>query len=170
MWAVWFFPLVALWLLLAAALGLGGLVWFFASRKERRPKISTVVAAPIGCLAIPIVALGLLAAVGALFKKTTRSSMKRSSAIDRQSLKIGCSSIVSGAAATARSSCGPNQRMLNARSSWRFWVRLIPTLRLTSSSRAAPNMDSHGGCRPIHLAMDTVNQLASEMLTGSVAG
>jgi hypothetical protein len=67
MWGLWFVPLVVLLILVATA---SGLLWFFVSPKNRRPKITTVVAIPIGCAAILIIGLPLLAAFGSLFVKS----------------------------------------------------------------------------------------------------
>jgi len=67
MWGLWFVPLVILLLLVATA---SGLLWFFAAPKDRRPKITTVVAVPIGCAGMLIIGLPLLAAFGSLFTKS----------------------------------------------------------------------------------------------------
>lgn len=67
MWGLWFFPLVILLLVISAALSL---VWFLASPKDRRPNIATVVAFPIGCVAILIIGFPLLAILDSLFKKS----------------------------------------------------------------------------------------------------
>ena len=64
MWGLWFVPLAVLLLLVATALGL---VWFFVSSKDRRPKITTVVAVPIGCAAMLVIGLPLLAAFLSLY-------------------------------------------------------------------------------------------------------
>lgn len=67
MWGLWFVPLVVSLFLVGVVLGL---VWYFTSRKDRRPKVAAVVAVPIGCAAMPIIGLTLLGALGALLQKS----------------------------------------------------------------------------------------------------
>ncbi len=45
-------------------------VWYFSRGKENRPNLAKVLAIPVGCVAIPIMSLVLLALVGNLLQKS----------------------------------------------------------------------------------------------------
>jgi hypothetical protein len=62
-WGLLLFGLLAMSLVVGSA---AALAWFFGSRKGRRPKVATLIAIPLGCVAIPIAGLLVLALVGTL--------------------------------------------------------------------------------------------------------
>jgi heme A synthase len=72
MWGLWFFPLVRLSFYVGLAVAV---LWYllraFAGKRPKIPvAVAVAVAVPFGCAALPIIALTLVAAVGALFQKS----------------------------------------------------------------------------------------------------
>lgn len=72
MWGLWFIPLVALSFCVGVALAV---LWYLLRAVAgKRPKtsgaVAVAVAVPFGCAALPIIALALVAAVGALFHRS----------------------------------------------------------------------------------------------------
>jgi hypothetical protein len=66
-WGLWAFPLLATLFVGGSA---AGVAWFLTGRKGQRPKVATIIAIPIACVAIPVAGFVMLAVVGNL----TRSS------------------------------------------------------------------------------------------------
>ena len=64
---LWVFPLLMMFFVGGSA---AGLVWFLASRKDRRPGIAAVIAIPFGCVAIPVVGFVMLAVIGNLMQSS----------------------------------------------------------------------------------------------------
>ena len=60
-WTLWAFPLLLILFVLGSA---GALAWFLRRRNGRRPGLPVLIAIPLGCLALPLVILTIIAAVG----------------------------------------------------------------------------------------------------------
>jgi hypothetical protein len=72
MWTLWFFPLITLSFCVGLAVAVS---WYLlravaGKRPEAPVAVAVAVAAPLGCAALPVVALALLAAVSPLFQKS----------------------------------------------------------------------------------------------------
>ena len=67
MWALWFVPLIVLMFLAGVIFAV---VWYFARGKDRRPKIVAVLGIPLGCAALPIAGVAVLATIGNLAQKS----------------------------------------------------------------------------------------------------
>lgn len=67
MWALGLLILTGLFFVLGTLIGL---VWFFASPRQSRPKVITIVAVPFGCALIPVVGLTAMALLAPVFQKS----------------------------------------------------------------------------------------------------
>ena len=67
MWGLWVVPLLVLLIAGGAA---AALIWFLASRRGRRPSLPALAAIPLGCVALPILGLGLIGIVGNLLQSS----------------------------------------------------------------------------------------------------
>lgn len=61
----------ALLLLLCFVVGVGSaVIWYYGSKEEKRPRLAKVVALPLGCVALPVAGVVLLAFAGNLLQKS----------------------------------------------------------------------------------------------------